>query len=43
MIAKWEKVLHNGGGCSAFLVDLLKAFDCIVYDLLLAKTKPIWF
>ena len=25
------------------VVDPLKAFDCIVHDLLLAKTKAIWF
>ena len=37
MFEKWKKVLDNGGSCGALLVDLLKAFDCIIHDLLLAK------
>ena len=29
MFEKWKKLLDNGGCCSALLVDLSKAFDCI--------------
>ena len=37
MFEKWKEVLENGESCVAFLVDLSKAFDFIVYDLLLSK------
>ena len=37
LIEKWEKVLDNKGYGGAIQMDLLKAFDTINYDLLIAK------
>ena len=39
----WKEVLDNGGSCSALLVDLLNAFDCIARDLSLAKLSAYRF
>ena len=38
-----KKVLDNGRSCGALLVDLSKGFDCIVHDLLLAKSSAYGF
>ena len=38
-----EKVPDNGGTCGALLVDILKAFDCIVHELLLANLSAYGF
>ena len=38
-----EKVRDNGGTCGVHLVDILKAFDCIVHDLLLANLSAYGF
>ena len=43
MFEKWKKVLDNGASCSALLVNLSKAFDYIVHDLLLGKLSAYGF
>ena len=43
MFEKWKKVLDNSGSCGALLLNLSKAFDCIVHDLLLAKLSAYGF
>ena len=34
---KWKKSLDKGGKCEALLTNLLKAFNCLLHDLLIAK------
>ena len=43
MFGKWKKVLDNGGSCGALLVDLSKAFHCIIHDVLQAKLGAYGF
>ena len=43
LIEKWEKVLDNKGYGGAILMDLLKAFDTINHDLLIAKLHVYGF
>ena len=37
MTEKWWKYLYKDGVNRALLTDLSKAFDCLLYDLLIAK------
>ena len=37
MIDKWKKAVDNNKAFGALLTDLSKAFDCICYDVLVAK------
>ena len=40
---KSNEVLDNGGSSGTLLVDILKVFDYIVHDLLLAKVSACGF
>ena len=37
MFENWKKNVDKGEKCGALFVDLSKAFDCLLHDLLLAK------
>ena len=41
MLEKWKLVLDNKDNEGAVLTDLLKAFDCINYELLIAKMEVL--
>ena len=43
MIEKARKILDKGGTFGALLTDLSKAFDCMTYDLLIAKFHALNF
>ena len=43
MIENWKKSLDQRGHYGALLTDLSKAFDCIMYDLLVAKLQVYGF
>ena len=43
MIEKWRKTFDKGGETGAVLTDLSKAFDCIDYNLLIAKLDAYGF
>ena len=37
MLETWKKATDNNKAFGAFLTDLLKVFDCLSHDLLIAK------
>ena len=43
MIEKWKRALDNKKHAGAILTDLLKAFDCINHELLIAKLDAYGF
>ena len=43
MLEQWKKALDNRGTAGAILTDLSKAFDCLNYNLLLAKMEAYGF
>ena len=43
MLEQWKKALDDRGTAGAILTDLSKAFDCLNYNLLLAKMEAYGF
>ena len=39
LLQSWQQVLDNGGFIGTILMDLLKAYDCIPHNLLIAKLE----
>ncbi len=39
LIEKWKNALYQSKSCRTLLMDLSKAFDCILHDLLIAKLQ----
>ena len=43
LVEKWKKILDNHGYAGAIITDLLKAFDTINHELLIAKLHAYGF
>ena len=43
MLEKWKRSVKNRKMLRALLTDLLKAFDCLDHELLIAKLNPYGF
>ena len=43
MIEKWRSNLDQGGICAVLFTDLSQAFDCLVYDFLVARLEVYGF
>ena len=43
MLKKWKSVINNKKSFGAPLTDLLKEFDCLLHDLLIAKLSAYGF
>ena len=43
MLGKWKSAVDKGKSFGALLTDLSKAFDCLSYELLLAKLHAFGF
>ena len=43
LIEKWKKTVDNNAAFDALLTDLLKAFDCLPHELLIAKLDACGF
>lgn len=43
MLEKWRKALDNGDCLGTLLADFLKAFNCLLHDLVIAKLHAYGF
>ena len=43
LMKKWKQSVNNGGAIRALMTDLLKEFDCLSHELLIAKLDAFGF